>query len=93
MASAPTRLHPLATIGNPLAPPVATVLVLPDLRPLAARIRAVLAHLSHPEADDLHRQAERCGRAVVFRGDPAEAGRLDRELRAVGLTTSVNRLG
>lgn len=90
MASALTSLPPIA---DPIAPPIATVLVLPDLRPLAARIRAVLAHLSHPEADDLHRQAERCGRAVVFRGDPAEAGRLDRELRAAGLTTSVNRLG
>ena len=69
---------------------IATLLVLPDLRPLGQRLTAVLRHLSIGAAEDLHRDAERLGRAVVFQGDPAEAEQLRRELKAAGLTTSLN---
>jgi predicted deacylase len=70
--------------------PTATLLVLPDLRPLGQRLAAVLRHLAPGAAEDLHRDAERLGRAVVFQGDLAEAERLHRELKAAGLTTSLN---
>lgn len=70
--------------------PVATLLVLPDLRPLGQRLLAVLRHLSIGAAEELHHDAERLGRAVVFQGDPAEAEQLRRELNAAGLTTSLN---
>jgi hypothetical protein len=70
--------------------PLATVLVLPDLKPLAQRLRAVLAHLSPELADDLHQEAERLGRAVVFTGAPQDADTMRRALQAAGLTTSLN---
>lgn len=73
--------------------PLATVLVLPDLRPLAARLRSALRHLSASAAADLELQAERAGRAIVFRGDACEALRLAEALKAAGLVTSLNRLG
>ena len=68
--------------------PIATLLVLPDLRPLAQRLLAVLRHLSPAGADALHGEAER--RAMVFSGDPLEAEALRRQLHAAGLTTSLN---
>lgn len=70
--------------------PIATLLVLPDLRPLGRRLAAVLRHLTDGAAEDLHQEAERLGRAVVFQGDPAEAEQLRRTLNAAGLTTSLN---
>jgi len=70
--------------------PLATVLVLPDLKPLGQRLRAVLRHLSPKLADGLHLEAERLGRAVVFSGDPLEAEAMQRDLQAAGLMTSVN---
>jgi hypothetical protein len=70
--------------------PIATLLVLPDLRPLAQRLLAVLRHLSPAGADALHGEAERLGRAMVFSGDPLEAEALRRQLHAAGLTTSLN---
>ena len=70
--------------------PLATLLVLPDLRPLAQRLGAVLAHLSAELAQELHLEAERLGRAVVFSGDPLEAEAMRRDLQAAGLTTSLN---
>jgi hypothetical protein len=72
--------------------PLATVLVLADLRPLAARIRTVLADLSAAAAEALDQEVERTGRAVLFRGEPAEGLRLARALRGAGLTTSLNTL-
>jgi hypothetical protein len=70
--------------------PLATLLVLPDLKPLAQRLLAVLRHLSPELADGFHLEAERLGRAVVFSGDPLEAESMRRELQAAGLTTSLN---
>ena len=70
--------------------PLATLLVLPDLKPLAERLGAVLRHLSPDRADGLHQDAERLGRAVVFSGDLQEAEALRRDLHAAGLTTSLN---
>jgi hypothetical protein len=70
--------------------PLATLLVLPDLKPLAQRLLAVLRHLSPDLADGLHLEAERLGRAVVFSGDPLEAEAMGRDLQAAGLTTSIN---
>jgi len=70
--------------------PLATLLVLPDLKPLAQRLVAVLSHLSPELANDLHLEAERLGRAVVFSGDPLEAAAMQRDLQAAGLTTSLN---
>jgi len=70
--------------------PLATLLVLPDLKPLAQRLVAVLRHLSPELADGLHLEAERLGRAVVFSGDPLEAEAMQRDLQAAGLTTSLN---
>jgi hypothetical protein len=74
----------------PLTLPLATVLVLSDLRPLAARIRAVLADLSIAAAEALDQEVERTGRAVLFRGEPAEGLRLARALQVAGVTTSLN---
>jgi hypothetical protein len=70
--------------------PLATLLVLPDLKPLAQRLLAVLRHLSPELADGFHLEAERLGRAVVFSGDPLEAEAMRRDLQAAGLTTSIN---
>ena len=70
--------------------PIATLLVLPDLRPLAGRLAAVLAHLSPERAEALHQEAERLGRCVLFSGDPSEAEPLRRALAAAGITTSLN---
>jgi hypothetical protein len=70
--------------------PFATLLVLPELKPLAQRLLAVLSHLSPELADGLHQEAERLGRAMVFSGDPLEAESMRRELQAEGLTTSLN---
>jgi len=70
--------------------PIATLLVLPDLKPLAQRLVAVLRHLSPELADGLDLEAERLGRAVVFSGDPLEAAAIQRDLQAAGLTTSLN---
>jgi hypothetical protein len=70
--------------------PIATLLVLPDLKPLAQRLLAALRHLTPDLADGLHHEAERLGRAVLFSGDPLEAEQLRRDLRAAGLTTSLN---
>jgi hypothetical protein len=77
---------------TPLTLPMATVLVLGDLRPMAGRIRAVLAGLSAAAAQSLDQEVERNGQAVLFRGEPAEGHRLARALRSAGLTTSVNTL-
>lgn len=76
----------------PIAQPIATVLVLPDLRPLAARILSAIRDLTSGSAAAFDLEAERTGRVVVFRGEPDEARRLDRELRRAGLTTSINTL-
>jgi len=73
--------------------PISTVLVLPDLHGLAARLRAALADLSAPAAEAMHREAERTGRVPVFQGEPQRALELARALRAAGLTVSVNRIG
>jgi hypothetical protein len=70
--------------------PLATLLVLPDLKPLAQRLVAVLRHLSLERAEGLHQEAERLGRAVVFSGGPLEAEAMRRDLQAAGLTTSLN---
>ena len=75
--AAPALLRANHAMNRSIA--IATLLVLPDLR-----------HLSIGAAEDLHRDAERLGRAVVFQGDPAEAEQLRRELKAAGLTTSLN---
>jgi len=71
---------------------IATVLVLPDRQPLAPRLQAALHALALPLLADLERQLETLGRALVFRGTPEEAGRIEARLRAEGLTTSVNLL-
>jgi hypothetical protein len=76
----------------PLTLPIATVLVLADLRPMAERIRSVLADLSAAAAQALDQDVERTGRAVLFRGEPAEGLQLARALQCAGLTTSVNTL-
>jgi hypothetical protein len=73
--------------------PISTVCVLADLQPLAGRLRSALRQLSGMAAEALDHEAGRTGRAVLFRGAPQEALRLDQELRAAGLTTTVNRLG
>jgi hypothetical protein len=86
--AAPALLRANHAMNRSIA--IATLLVLPDLRPLGQRLAAVLRHLSIGAAEDLHRDAERLGRAVVFQGDPAEAEQLRRELKAAGLTTSLN---
>lgn len=70
--------------------PLATLLLLPDLRPLAGRLRAVLADLSGDQAAALEEETGRLGRAVLFRGDWSEAERLARRLREAGLLTSLN---
>jgi len=72
------------------ASPIATVLVLPDLKPLAPRLLAALAHLPGRLAEALHQQAETLGRAVVFTGTPQEARRIEGQLRTAGLATSLN---
>lgn len=74
-------------------PAISTISVLADLRPLTGRLQQALSHLSSATAELLHSEVERTGRAVLFRGAPREARRLDRQLRAAGLTTTVNRLG
>lgn len=73
------------------APAIATVQVLNDLRPLAERLRSVLDGLAPQRAEELHREVERCGRAVVYRGDPEQARLLEAQLRAAGLCTCLNQ--
>lgn len=73
--------------------PISTVCVLADLQPLAGRLQAAQRELSARAAEALHNEAERTGRAMLLRGTPQEALRLDQKLRAAGLTTTVNRLG
>ena len=71
---------------------IATVLVLPDRQPFAPRLQAALSSLAQPLLGELERQLETLGRALVFRGTPAEASRIEARLRAEGLTTSVTVL-
>ncbi len=79
------------------AVPIATVLVLPDRQPLGPRLIAALAPDPQRLAETrlqalatLDQQMERLGQAVVFSGSPQEAQRIAGQLRAAGLTTSLN---
>lgn len=71
--------------------PIASVLLLADLLPLAGRLPAGLLEASGLAAADS--EIARTGRVVVFQGDVGEALPLQRRLRAAGLRTSLNRLG
>jgi hypothetical protein len=85
-AMAPFRLLPVAPATVPL---LATVSVLHALEPVAARLRAVFGD-SGASPTDPDARLEREGRLPVFEGTPQEAQRLERGLRALGLTTSIN---
>jgi hypothetical protein len=78
---------PRSTAAAPLR---ATVSVLQNLEPVAARLRAVLGEFGALDRDPDARLA-REGRLAVFEGDPAQARRLNQALRAVGLSTSLNQ--
>ena len=80
------RLPPVAPATAPL---LATVSVLHALEPVAARLRAVFGD-SGVAPSDPDGRLEREGRLAVFEGTPQEAERLERALRALGLTTSIN---
>ena len=83
---APFRVPPVAPETAPL---LATVSVLHALEPVAARLRAVFGD-SGVAPSDPDGRLEREGRLAVFEGTPQEAERLERALRALGLTTSIN---
>lgn len=88
-ASLPFRL-PLSAMASVL--PIATVLALPDGQPLAPRLRTALMLLSEERLQDLERQLDSEGRAVVARGEPAAVEPVAAALRRAGLTLSVNLL-
>jgi len=85
-AMAPFRWLPVAPATVPL---LATVSVLHALEPVAARLRAVFGD-SGASPSDPDARLEREGRLPVFEGTPQEAQRLERSLRALGLSTSIN---
>ncbi len=74
-----------------LASAVATVSVLQDLQPAALRLRAALGRsVSAAAGAEADRRLACEGRLAVFEGSLAQARRLERVLREVGFTTSVN---
>lgn len=80
-------LHPSA-VGTA----VATVSLLHNLRPLGAVLRAALEDLGITGVQTLDQRLECEGRVAVFEGCPEQARGLERALRTLGLTTSLNLL-
>ena len=102
------RLNPFSTLlngpvyrfGSPAAlvqeraarSPLATVWVLNSLEPVIEPLRRAIAGLPAASAAWLDERLQRNGAAIVFRGHPEAARRYETNLKAAGLTTSVNLL-
>lgn len=100
-------LCPVMDAERPPPLPLTTLLVINDLRPVAARLlasiegwRSVLTEeqwsgyreRASRAAVRLERQVACNGSAVVYRGSPEVAGSLEAGLREAGLTTSLNTI-
>lgn len=68
---------------------LATLSLLQALEPVALRLRAVPGLACAPGAE-LERRLACEGRVALFEGPLAEARQLERSLRQLGLTTSIN---
>ena len=89
-ASAP--LLPALVQERSARPPLATVWVLNSLEPVIEPLRRAIAGLPAASAAWLDERLQRNGAAIVFRGHPEAARRYETNLKAAGLTTSVNLL-
>ena len=69
---------------------VATVSLLHSLQPLGEGMRAALKALGITDVQTIDRRLEREGRVAVFDGCFEEARSLDKALRSLGLSTSLN---
>lgn len=76
--------------GPAAATTVATVSLLHNLQPIAAGLRAALQGLGIAAVDTMEGRLQREGRLAVFEGSPDQARGLERALRALGLSTSLN---
>jgi hypothetical protein len=72
--------------------PLATVWVLNTLEPVIEPLRRAIAGLPAASAAWLDERLQLNGGAIVFRGHPEAARRYETNLKAAGLTTSVNLL-
>jgi hypothetical protein len=89
-ASAP--LLPALVQERSTRTPLATVWVLNTLDPVIEPLRRAIVGLPAASAAWLEERLQRNGGAIVFRGHPEAARRYETNLRAAGLTTSVNLL-
>jgi hypothetical protein len=69
---------------------LATVSLLHNLQPIAAGPRSALRGLGIAAVDTIEGRLEREGRVAVFEGCPDQAHSLERALRALGLSISIN---
>ena len=74
----------------PAGTAVATVSLLHNLQPIATGLRAALERLGIAGAAAMDQRLEREGRVAVFEGSTEQARGLERALRALGLTTTLN---
>ena len=89
-AAAP--LLPALVQERSLRTPLATVWVLNTLEPVIGPLRQAIAGLPAASAVWLEERLHRNGAAIVFRGHAEAARRYETNLKAAGLTTSVNLL-
>jgi len=89
-ASAP--LLPALVQERSARAPLATVLVLNSLGSVIEPLRRAIASLPAASAAWLDERLQRDGSAILFRGHPDAARRYEANLKAAGLTTSLNLL-
>jgi hypothetical protein len=89
-ASAP--LLPALVQERAARTPLATVWVLNTLEPVIDPLRRAIAGLPAASAAWFDQRLQRNGGAIVFRGHLEAARRYETNLKAAGLTTSVNLL-